>query len=512
MMNSLGFFTSLRMRLIALTSLILLIIAMFQAYFYPLRLRKSQRRHMEERIVSLAIATASNVAAALEFDDQKTAQEVLEGLSHVADFDYAVVFRSSGEVMAEVKQPQAHVPYQKPGEHPVVTQVGRVLRADQLVRGKGGGTGTLTLGLSMASQTAEEQEQTRLGIAVAVIVFLFGCLSIFVVGTIVIGPVRLMTELALRIADGDLSQPSLDIVRTDEVGRMAAAFDKMLAMLRQLASIAERLGRGDLSGQVNLQGQVGEAFRSMVEGQRGLVRQIAEVALTLGGTATQIHAAMREQDGSTTKQAAAVTEVSATVHSLLESARDIADSAHGVFDNAERSRQTTDNVNTHVQKLHAHTARIAELLEVIREISDRSDLLALNASLEATRAGEAGRAFSLVASEMRRLAERVTASVQDVKSLLVDIRGSTEQTALTTGDSRRLVESTTESARQISMVTEQQRTATGQVLESMRELSNHLSASVTSVREVRSSSERLHSTAARLNQLVQQFKLESAAG
>lgn len=510
-MISLGFFSSLRMRLIALTSLILLVISIFQAYFYPQRLRKSQRRHMEERIASLVTATSSNIAVAIEFDDQKSAQEALEGLSQVSDFAYAAVFLGTGAVMAEVKTTNEPISRMPPSERPTVTQVGGVLRIDQLVRGKAGATGTLTLGLSLASLIAEQQEQTRLGILVALVVFLLGSLSNFVVGTILIGPVRLMTERALRIADGDLSQPNLDVVRSDEIGKMAAAFDQMLTMLRQLAGIAERLGRGDLSGRVELQGQVGDAFRSMVEGQRGLVKQITDVAMTLGGTATQIHVAMREQDGSTTKQAAAVTEVSATVHSLLESARDIADSAHGVFDNAERSRQTTDNVNTHVQKLHAHTARIAELLELIREISDRSDLLALNASLEATRAGDAGRAFSLVASEMRRLAERVTASVQDVKSLLVDIRSSTEQTALTTADSRRLVEGTTESARQISMVTEQQRTATGQVLDSMRELSIHLSASVTSVREVRSSSEMLHSTAERLNQLVKQFKLESAA-
>lgn len=506
-----AFFSSLRMRLIALTSLILLVVSAFQAYFYPLRLRQSQRRQMEQRILSLATATASNIAVAIEFDDRKTAQEVLEGLSQVSDFEYAVVFRASGEVMAQAKRGAAPSQPTTVGEIPVVKAGAGVLRVDQLVRGKGGGTGTLTLGLSTASLAAEEREQTRIGIWVAFVIFLLGCFSNFIVGTVLIGPVRLMTDLALRIADGDLSQPNLDIVRTDEIGKMAAAFDKMLTMLRKLASIAERLGHGDLSGQVALQGQVGEAFRSMVEGQRGLVRQIAEVAMTLGGTATQIHAAMREQDGFTTRQAAAVTEVNATMSSLLESARHVAESAHGVFDNAERTRKTTDDVNTHVQKLHAHTARIAELLELIREISDRSDLLALNASLEATRAGDAGRAFSLVASEMRRLAERVTASVQDVKSLLVDIRGSTEQTAQTTSESRRLIEGTTESARQISMVTEQQRSATGQVQESLHELSQNLSASVTSVRDVRTSSEMLHKTADRLNQLVRQFKLDAVA-
>lgn len=510
-MKSLGLFSTLRMRLIALTSLIVLFISIFQASFYPQRLRNSLRRHMEERLVSLATATASNIAAAIEFDDQKTAQEVLEGLTHVSDFAYAVVFRAGGGVMAQALRTPSAIPYLPAGERAQISVSSGVLRIDQLVRGKGGGTGTLTLALSLSSLVAEEREQTRIGLLAALLVFLVGCVSNFVVGTILIGPVRLMTDLALRIADGDLSQPSLDIVRTDEIGRMAAAFDKMLSMLRNLASIAERTGRGDLSGQVALQGQVGDAFRSMIEGQRTLVRQIAQAAMTLGGTATQIHVAMREQDASTTKQAAAVTEVSATVGSLLSSARDIASTAHGVFENAERSRQTTDDVSTQVQNLHSHTARIAELLEVIREISDRSDLLALNASLESTRAGEAGRAFSLVASEMRRLAERVTASVQDVKSLLVDIRGSTEQTAERTTESRRLVESTTDSARVISMVTEQQRTATSQVQESMRELSSHLSASVTAVREVHVSSELLRDTAERLNLLVQQFKLDAGA-
>ena len=63
---------------------------------------------------------------------------------------------------------------------------------------------------------------------------------------------------------------------------------------------------------------------------------------------------------------------------------------HGVFEDAERSRHTTDDVSTQVQNLHSHTARIAELLEVIRGSPDRSDLLALNASLESTRAGGAG--------------------------------------------------------------------------------------------------------------------------
>ena len=145
----------------------------------------------------------------LEFDDQKTAQEVLEGLSHVSDFAYAVVFRAGGDVMAQALRTPSAVPYLPAGERPQITVSSGVLRIDQLVRGKGGGTGTLTLALSLASPAAEERGQTH-RLAGCALVFLWAA-SATVVGTILIGPVRLMTDLALRIADGDLSQPSLEM-------------------------------------------------------------------------------------------------------------------------------------------------------------------------------------------------------------------------------------------------------------------------------------------------------------
>jgi methyl-accepting chemotaxis protein len=499
-------FSTLRLRLVGLSSLILLCMSLFHALFYPSRLSKLQHRHLEERIRSLATSTAASVAAAVEFDDARSAQETLSGLIHVADFAYAIVLRENGTALASVGAGAPSQPRGAGGGATWLGTEGEIRRIDQKVQGRGGGSGTLILGLSLRSLIAETRAETRLDLWVAVVVFLLGCVGTFVIGTILVGPVHLMTDLALRIADGDLSQKNLDIERSDEVGQMAAAFDKMLNLLRSLASIADRLGRGDLSGQIELQGHVGEAFRSMLAAQRDVVRQIAEVAISLGAESTQIQGLMQMQEESANRKVKAVTEVARTMESLLDSAQHIAQSAHGVFDNAERSRQTTDGMSAHVEKLNFHTTRIAELLELIRDIADRSDLLALNASLEATRAGEAGRAFSLVASEMRRLAERVTASVADVKSLLVDIRTSAEQTATATGDSRRLAESTTESARRISTVTEQQRTATSQVLDSMTEISALVSSGLTSTRDVRSSSAHLHSAAERLNQLVRHFK------
>jgi methyl-accepting chemotaxis protein len=259
-----------------------------------------------------------------------------------------------------------------------------------------------------------------------------------------------------------------------------------------------------------MEGSVAAAFNRMIEGQRAIVRQIGETSVQLATAASEIYASAQEQQATATQQSAGVEEASQTMQSLLESAAHIAESARGVLANAERTRETTDGMSKRFAELTGHTNRIAELLEVIREIADRSDLLALNASLEATRAGEAGRPFSLVAAEMRRLAERVTASVSDVKSLVSDVRAFGSSTIMSTEEGRRLAESTTESARQITLVTQQQRTGTEQVSQGMRDITAALTQSVSAATQIRSSTEALKAQADRLAHMVGRFRIDAA--
>ncbi len=320
--------------------------------------------------------------------------------------------------------------------------------------------------------------------------------------------IRRMTETALRIAAGDLSQQEVAAGSGDEVGNMAEAFNRMLRSLRELAAAADRVAKGDLTVRLEMEGQVAKAFNGMVEGQQGVVKQIAATSASLAGAAAEIYAASQEQEASATQQSSSVEEVSRTMQSLLEAAAHISESARGVLGNAERTRETTETTARKITELSVHTNRITEILEVIRDIADRSDLLALNASLEGTRAGEAGRGFSLVASEMRRLAERVTASVQDIKSLVSDVRASSSSTVMATEEGRKLAEGTTESARQITMVTQQQRTGTEQVSQSMKDISTMLSQSAAATRQQRALAEDLKHQADRLAEVVGRFSVD----
>lgn len=338
-------------------------------------------------------------------------------------------------------------------------------------------------------------------------------LVVLAVVVLVLRPLRRMTDAARRIAQGDLSLPDLGRRRngffgTDEVAHMAEAFDGMLGSLRELAAFADRMAQGDLTTRLPFPGQVARAFNAMIETQQDVVRRLAEISASLAGAAAEIYAASQEQEASATQQSSSVEEVSSTMQSLLDAAAHISESARGVLGNAERARETTEQTARKIAELSAHTNRITEILEVIRDIADRSDLLALNASLEGTRAGEAGRGFSLVAAEMRRLAERVTAGVQDVKSLVADVRASGSSTVMATEEGRKLAENTTESARQITLVTQQQRTGTEQVSQSMKDISAMLTQSASATRQTRALAEDLKHHADRLSEMVGRFKVD----
>jgi len=207
------------------------------------------------------------------------------------------------------------------------------------------------------------------------------------------------------------------------------------------------------------------------------------------------------------QQSVGVQEVAQTMESLLASATHVTESTMGVLTRAERTRETTSRTVERITEMSEHANRIGAILEAIREIADRSDLLALNAALEGARAGEAGRGFALVAGEMRKLAEKVMGSVADIQKLVGDVRASVSATVLATEESTKLAEGTAESARQINLVTQQQRSGTEQAGQSIRNVTSMLTQSLAATQQIRSLAEDLKIQADNLTKLVARFRL-----
>jgi methyl-accepting chemotaxis protein len=325
-------------------------------------------------------------------------------------------------------------------------------------------------------------------------------------------PVMRVSKALASVGQGEVAMaPKVPVYHQDEVGALAQNYNAMLDQLRLLAQRTTEVSKGALDVEYDARGDLGQAFRSQVVSLRDIVGHISQSAAQLGSAASEMYAAAQEQEAAAQQQSIGVEEVSRTMESLLTAATHVTESTINVLSRAERTRETTARTTGRITELSAHANRIGEILETIREIADRSDLLALNASLEGTRAGEAGRGFALVASEMRKLAERITASVTDIKKLVSDVRASVSATVLVTEESSRLAEGTTESARQINLVTQQQRSGTEQAGQSMRDVASMITQSLAATQQVRSLAEDLKTQADNLNTLVARFRLPTRA-
>jgi methyl-accepting chemotaxis protein len=338
-------------------------------------------------------------------------------------------------------------------------------------------------------------------------------LMIFAMARLLTTPlVRLRLALQRVTEAGVLSEIGrIPVVRRDEIGELTTEFNHMLDVFDELASAARAVTTGNLHVQIQGPGDLQDSFRAMVARLAELVIQIREAALEVASATAEIHAATYEQERAVGQQSDEIREVSIAIERLAGSATDISKEAGEVLSNAEQTRKRADEVVGEIAELGRHITRVGELLELIRDVADRSDLLALNGSLEATRAGEAGRGFALVATEMRRLAERVTGTVADVRATVAAIGTSNSATVDATKDSRELAGSTTQAARRIVDVIHTQGTETELVSSAARAIADAVASSAAAITQTRASADGLRERAERLERLIQQFDVADPA-
>lgn len=460
---------SLRTKLTGVIGIVVIAGGLFQWFYFPERMETVAFERAQRRASLIANVVATSIGPGLEFGSQlgdfTAVQDVLDQLEG-SEIQYAAARDTDGNLVAQLN-------YRNREQHTESDTNIDVVDVDRAVKGVDGASiGTLTIGLSLAEMIDDKRQAQVTVLFVTGVLLVLGLFMSVVFYAFVARPIERVRDAAMRMANGDLSQEEIAANGKDEIASMS------------------------------------RAFNILVTEQRNVVRQISATSHQLASAAAQIFAASQEQEAAAQQQSAGMEEVSRTMDSLLESAVHISEVSQGVAENAEKTRGNIANLAEKVGELGGHTRRITEILETIREIADRSDLLALNASIEATRAGDAGRGFALVASEMRRLAERVTASVEDVKNLVADIHTYGSSTVMATEDGRKLADNNSISAKQIRLVTDQQRSATEQVTESMKEMSSVLTQSAAATQQGRSLAEELKRYADQLADTVSRFRLE----
>jgi methyl-accepting chemotaxis protein len=314
--------------------------------------------------------------------------------------------------------------------------------------------------------------------------------------------------------------------------------------------------QGDLSGSLRV-GSTDAALAPLIAGiaqvletLKKFVTETREAALQLSTSSAEVLAAATQNESSTSAQASAIHETTATMEELKGASHQIAENAQMVAAIAEQTlsgakqgegaikafmgsmekvRHNAVEVDDAIAKLSKRVERIGTVVEVIDEIADRSDLLALNAALEGAKAGEAGRGFSIVAAEMRRLAENVLESTKEIKNLITEIREATHAAKEASDGNKREasegeklggnamasvsgilsgIQETSDAARVIHLATQQQRTATEQVVQSMSEIEEVTRQAQSGSKQATGAASELTRLAERLAELVKRFKVE----
>ncbi|MDK9706081.1 MAG: methyl-accepting chemotaxis protein [Desulforhopalus sp.] len=443
----------------------------------------------------------------------------------------------------------------------------------------------------IAEANARAELLSKIFIAIGVLVFTCSVAAAFFLSHLIAKPLQELTAAAKRISAGDLGVTIEEKDRQDEVGHLTMAFTAMVRYLQDMAAISrqiaqgnlavtvqpatdkdilgiafvdmtgylkniaalsQRVSEGDLTATVQpVSGKdiLGIAFANMLGNLRKINEEIGDGVNVLASSAGEILASTNQIASAMAETATSVAETTATVEQSKQTALLSSKKARSVSENAQKAvqvaeqgyanvsetltginhiKQLMETVAESVVLLSEQTQAIGEITAVVTDLAQQSNLLAVNAAIEASKAGEHGKGFSVVAVEIKSLADQSKQATEQVRKILGDIQKATVKSVLAAEQVSKAVEGgvkqsaesgesihklaenigqAAQAAEQIAVSSQQQLAGMEQVAIAMENIKQATHQNVLGTKQVENAAHTLNEFGQKLKEMVSRFKV-----
>lgn len=388
-------------------------------------------------------------------------------------------------------------------------------------------------------------------ILVSLVAVLIGITMAAMIARSITRPLNIAVTAANQLAEGDASA-GIEVERRDEMGQLLKAMENMARSTNEMAAAAARVANGDLTVKIVPRSErdtLGNALASMVTNLGRETREIMDGVNVLAASAGEISASTTQFASNATETAAAVSQTTTTMEEVRQTAQvssqkasyisEIAQKAVQVSQTGRKSvEETIEDINQireqveliaeSIVRLSEQSQAIGEIISTVDDLAEQSNLLAVNASIEAAKAGDQGKGFAVVAQEIKSLAEQSKQATAQVRTILHDIQKATGAAVMATEQGSKMVEAgvkqsaeagesiramaktiaeTAQAVTQIAATAQQQFVGMDQASLAMENIQQASTQNVEGAKQLEYAARNLGELGQRLKQLVERYKV-----